>query len=127
MAEHEIARDETATLISSDKVEGTAVYDRAGEKLGSIHNFMVDKKTGQAEYAVLSFGGMLGMGADYCPVPWQSLKYDVNQNGYVVDIDKETLKNGPRYGSDAVPKYDRAYGQTIHQHYGYDQPDPRHA
>ena len=53
---------ETGRLIASDKVEGTAVYNRQGEHLGSVHNFMVDKRTGQVEYAVLSFGGFLGIG-----------------------------------------------------------------
>jgi hypothetical protein len=127
MAEHDIAPDETTTLIGSDKVEGTSVFDPSGDKLGSIHNFMVDKKSGQAKYAVLSFGGVLGMGADYCPVPWQSLTYDTNKNGYVVDIDKNTLKSGPRYNVNDEPEYDRAYGETINGHYGMDDPDPRHA
>jgi hypothetical protein len=127
MAGHDIARDETATLIGSDKVEGTSVFDPTGDKLGNIHNFMVDKKSGQAKYAVLSFGGMLGMGADYCPVPWESLTYDTNKNGYVVDIEKEALKSGPRYNADDEPEYNRAYGETIHGHYGMDYPDPRHA
>jgi uncharacterized protein YrrD len=63
------ATDETDRLIASNKVEGTAVYDRDGNKLGSVYNFMVDKQSGQVEYAALSFGGFLGVGTDYHPLP----------------------------------------------------------
>ena len=57
-----VATDETGRLIASNKVEGTAVFNRQGERLGSVYNFMVDKRSGQVEYAVMSFGGFLGMG-----------------------------------------------------------------
>jgi sporulation protein YlmC with PRC-barrel domain len=122
MAEHDIARDETMTLIASDKVEGTSVFNRKGEKLGNIHNFMVDKQSGQVKYAVLSFGGVLGMGTDYYPIPWQSLTYDTAQGGYLVNIDKDTLKSGPHYGPSDEPPFDRAYGKSIHGHYGLNYP-----
>jgi sporulation protein YlmC with PRC-barrel domain len=122
MADHDVARDETMTLIASDKVEGTAVFNRAGEKLGSIHNFMVNKESGQVEYAVLSFGGVLGMGTDYYPLPWKSLTYDTQQNGYLVDIDKDKLQSGPHYDASAEPRYDRAYGQSVYGHYGLNYP-----
>ena len=70
---------ETAGLIGSDKVEGTNVYDAKGEKMGSIERVMIDKRSGQVAYAVLSFGGFLGIGTDYYPIPWDSLKYDTSQ------------------------------------------------
>lgn len=123
MAEHDVARDETMTLISSDKVEGTAVFDRTGDKLGSIHNFMVDKKSGQVKYAVLSCGGVLGMGSDFFPVPWNSLTYDTDKNGYVTNIDKETLKNGPSYDAGDEPTYDRDFSESIRGHYGAGRTD----
>jgi sporulation protein YlmC with PRC-barrel domain len=122
MAERDIARDETMTLIASDKVEGTPVFNRQGEKLGSIHNFMVDKKTGQVEYAVLSFGGVLGMGSDFYPLPWQSLTYDTSQGGYLVDIDKQLLQSAPHYRSSDEPPYDRDFGKEVYGHYGLDYP-----
>ena len=122
MAEQDIPRDETMTLIASDKVEGTPVFDQDGEKLGSIHNFMVDKQNGRVEYAVLSFGGMLGMGTDYYPLPWESLTYDTDRRGYVVDIDKDTLKNAPHYGADDEPAYDAAYEKSVYGHYGLSYP-----
>ena len=62
------ATNETGDLIASDKVEGTAVYDRNGTKLGSVYNFMVEKRSGHVAYAVMSFGGFLGMGSSYHPL-----------------------------------------------------------
>jgi len=108
--------DETSRLISSTKVEGTAVYSRAGDRLGTIQNFMVDKRSGKVEYAVLEFGGFLGLGSDYYPIPWKLLDYDVNQGGYVVDIDKSRLEKAPRYGRDTPPDFSTDYGRQV---YGY--------
>jgi len=117
-----IATNETTSLIASNKVEGTAVYNVDGEKLGSIHNFMVDKLSGRAEYAVLSFGGLFGMGGDYYPIPWNMLTYDPNQGGYVVNLDKSVLERAQRYGSGDEPAFDRAYGREIHDYYGVNYP-----
>ena len=83
-----LPHDETNNLIASDKVEGTAVYNAEGEKLGKIENFMVGKRNGRVEYAVMSFGGVLGMGEDYYPLPWSELDYDTSKGGYLVNIDK---------------------------------------
>lgn len=119
--DRDIETDETDRLIASNKVEGTAVYNTEGEKLGNIYNFMVDKRSGQAEYAVLQFGGLFGLGADYYPLPWEKLTYDTDQGGYVVDIDKETLEGAPHY-SDADQRYDRAYGEEVYGYYGVPYP-----
>mgnify|MGYP000368444801 CR=1 FL=1 len=86
-----VAVDETQRLIASNKVEGTAVYDRSGEQVGTVYNFMVDKVSGQVAYAVLSFGGFLGIGESYHPVPWRALHYDVTRGGYVIDVDADAL------------------------------------
>jgi sporulation protein YlmC with PRC-barrel domain len=118
----EIATDETEALIASNKVEGTAVYDENGEKLGSIYNFMVDKVSGQVEYAVLQFGGVFGLGSDYYPLPWDKLTYDTEQGGYVVDVDKETLEAAPRYTAEEQPAYDQAYGERVYGYYGLTYP-----
>lgn len=117
-SERELERDETTNLISSEKVEGTAVYNRDGEKLGSIKNFMVGKRNGRVEYAVMSFGGLLGMGESYHPLPWDVLDYDTDKGGYVVDIDKEKLKNGPSFERGREPTFDRQYGESVFGHYG---------
>ena len=113
-----ITRDETRDLISSDKVEGTAVYNRKGEKLGTISNFMVGKRNGRVEYAVLSFGGLFGMGERNYPLPWDVLTYDPDQEGYVVDLDKDRLKEAPSYERGSDPTYDRTFGEQVYGYYG---------
>lgn len=120
--DRDIATDETDRLIASNKVEGTSVFDAQGEKLGTIYNFMVNKDSGQVEYAVLQFGGLFGLGADYYPLPWEKLSYDVDEGGYVVDIDREALEDAPRYGDDTEPAYDRAYGEQVYGYYGLTYP-----
>ena len=114
-----IATDETSSLISSDKVEGTAVYDRAGEKLGSIHTVMIDKVSGRVAYAVMSFGGFLGIGDRYHPLPWDVLDYDTGQGGYVVALDRNLLEEAPTFGTRETPDWsDRRWGQQVHDYYG---------
>ena len=115
----DVARDETGSLIAASKVEGTSVYNRQGESLGSVYDVMIDKRSGKVEYAVMSFGGFLGMGQSYHPLPWQVLSYDEGQGGYVVDLDKDRLQNAPSYGVDETPDWsDREYGRRIDEYYG---------
>jgi hypothetical protein len=113
-----VATDETDRLIASNKVEGTAVYNRQGERLGTVYNFMVDKRSGQVAYAVMSFGGFLGMGESYHPLPWKMLTYDTGKGGYVVDLDKSRLQNAPSYAASQSPTWNRAYGSQIDKYYG---------
>lgn len=105
-------------VISSDKVEGTAVYNAAGDKLGSIDDIMIDKRSGQVRYAVLEFGGFLGMGTDRYPLPWNMLKYDTDKGGYVVPLDKAQLEGAPRYPQSEVPSYDPDYARQVNTFYG---------
>ncbi|MBR0649237.1 PRC-barrel domain containing protein [Roseomonas terrae] len=113
-----VALDETQQLISSDKVEGTSVYGRDREKIGSIYTLMIDKVSGQVSYAVVSFGGFLGMGDDYYPLPWNSLEYDVALGGYVTSVTREQLDKAPHYRADERP-WDRPdYGRGIYDYYG---------
>ena len=113
-----VAVDETDRLIASDKVAGTSVYDRNGERLGSIYNFMVDKASGQVAYAVMSFGGFLGLGERFYPLPWTALTYDPARGGYVVEVDRETLEKAPSYAAEDQPWADPAYGQSLYGFYG---------
>jgi sporulation protein YlmC with PRC-barrel domain len=115
------ATEETHRLIASDRVEGTTVYDRAGDKLGTIDHFMVDKRSGRAEYAVLRFGGLFGIDSDYYPIPWDMLAYDTGKGGYVVDLDRAKLEAAPRFG-DERPAYDRVYGDQVYGYYGLAYP-----
>ncbi len=106
--------DETSRLISSQKVDGTAVYNRNGDRLGTVDHTMIDKFTGQVEYAIMSFGGFLGIGESYNPVPWKSLTYDVNLGGYVLDADRTRLESAPRFKSAVRPDWsDRSYTDKV--------------
>jgi len=110
--------DETNRLISSEKVDGTAVYNRNGDSLGTIHHLMIDKYTGQVAYAVMSFGGFLGMGESYHPLPWSSLTYDPQMGGYVLDTDRDTLEKAPYYMASKEPNWsDRTYRARIDEYW----------
>ena len=112
------ATNETGDLIASDKVEGTAVYDRNGTKLGSVYNFMVEKRSGKVAYAVMSFGGFLGMGSNYHPLPWNQLTYEPAQGGYVVDLTKEQLEGAPTYSASEASRWeDPTYSRGIDDYY----------
>jgi sporulation protein YlmC with PRC-barrel domain len=104
--------------ISSSRVEGTAVYNLAGEKLGAIDDLVIDKRNGHVRYAALAFGGFLGLGSDRYPLPWSLLTYDVEKDGYVVNLDMDQLKSAPRYAEGEAPAWSDDYGQRIHGHYG---------
>ena len=121
--DHEnLERRETTDLISSRKVEGTAVYDRFGEKLGTIESFMVNKRTGQVKYAALQFGGLFGIGSDYYPIPWSQLEYSAKNGGYSVDLDRSVLEKAPRYSEANEPRFDDAYGDEINDYYNTYRP-----
>lgn len=108
----------SSDVISSERVEGTKVYNDAGEKLGSIDELMIDKRSGHVRYAVLEFGGFLGMGTDRYPLPWNVLKYDTTLEGYVVPLDKNRLEGAPRYRHDRQPEFDDEYGRRVNDYYG---------
>ncbi|TAH65405.1 MAG: PRC-barrel domain containing protein [Rhodopseudomonas palustris] len=88
---------ETSHLIGSDKVQGTAVYGPDGEKIGSIERVMIEKISGRVSYAVLSFGGFLGIGDDHYPLPWPSLKYNVELGGYQTMITNDQIHQAPKF------------------------------
>ena len=112
--------DETSRLIASNKVEGTAVYGRGGERLGSIYNFMVDKLSGQVEYAVMAYGGFLGLGQRYFPLPWRVLSYDTHEGGYRIPLRERDLERAPSFGREDEPRFSRDYGRRVHNWYGLD-------
>jgi sporulation protein YlmC with PRC-barrel domain len=112
-----LAVNETDRLIASDKVEGTSVYDRNASHIGSIYNVMIDKYSGQVGYAVISFGGFLGIGTKYYPIPWKKLSYDRALGGYVVDLTHEQLERAPAYAADASPWGDPSYGRGVYDYY----------
>jgi len=112
-----VEKDETTDLIASNKVEGTAVYNRQGEKLGEVYNFMVGKRSGEVAYAIMSFGGFLGIGQKYHPLPWNALTYDTSKKGYVIDADKERLMRAPNYAAGEEPFSQPEYGQQVRDYW----------
>jgi len=111
--------DTHGRLIAASQVNGTNVYNRAGEKLGSIYDVILEKSSGKTEYAVMSFGGFLGIGDRDHPLPWQALTYAQAQGGYVVDIDHSRLEGAPSYSADQTSLWDDpAYGRRVTDYYG---------
>lgn len=82
-------------LIASDRVEGTAVYNDNGEHVGRIERVMIDKNSGRVAYAIMSFGGFLGLGSELYPVPWPKLNYNSSLSGYQLSVTSDELKNSP--------------------------------
>jgi len=115
---------ETYSLISADKVEGTSVYSLSGDKMGSIYRVMIDKRSGQVPYAVMSFGGFLGIGSRYHPIPWSMLSYDEELDGYRVDLDRERLEGAPAYAENELMWNDPAFGTSITDYYQRDRTLP---
>jgi hypothetical protein len=111
--EYRLETDENVRLIASDKVEGTAVIGRNGEKLGQISSFMVDKYSGRVAYAIMTFGGTMGFGNSHFPLPWPMLDYDVAKDGYVVDITKEQLAKAPRFEAGAKTEFTPDYRRKL--------------
>jgi sporulation protein YlmC with PRC-barrel domain len=109
---------ETHDLIASDKVEGTKVYDPNGEHIGSIERILVEKRSGQVSYAVLSFGGFLGIGHDHYPLPWSKLNYDESLGGYRVDVTKDQLEGAPKYDENDSDYWTPENGRRVYDYYG---------
>lgn len=114
------SRDQTSSLIGSDRVDGTTVYGADGEKIGEVERVMIDKISGKVAYAVLSFGGFLGIGEDYYPVPWSMLDYDTSLGGYRVSITKEQLDQAPKYSESTGWNWDRENDRRVYDHYRVD-------
>lgn len=105
-------------LIAASRVAGTTVYNPAGEKLGVVQDVMIDRRAGRIVYAVLSFGGFLGLGERRHPVPWSSLRYDTELGGYVIDIDRSVLEGSPAFADDEPIAWDeQAWARSLHDYY----------
>jgi PRC-barrel domain protein len=108
---------ETTSLIASDKVEGTAVYGADQKKIGSVERVMIDKISGKVAFAVLTFGGFMGIGSDYYPVPWSMLKYDTMLGGYKVSLTKDQLERAPKYSSTSNWDWSRDNDRRVYDYY----------
>ena len=113
------SRRETVSLIGSDKVESTPVYGGDDRKIGTVQRVMIDKISGKVAYAVISFGGFLGMGDRLFAVPWQALKLDTENKRFTLNASKEQLKNAPGFDKDHWPVMaDNSWASDVHKFYG---------
>jgi sporulation protein YlmC with PRC-barrel domain len=107
------------TAILASKVKGTAVYSDEGDKIGTVEDIVLDKESNQIMFAALGFGGVLGIGEKYYPVPWSLLDYNEDKDGYVVPLSKDLLKNAPAYDLKDLIKHDGSLGDIRAQTYDY--------
>ncbi|ESR25972.1 hypothetical protein N177_1307 [Lutibaculum baratangense AMV1] len=104
-------------LIPSDRVQGTEVFRSGGEHIGHIDRLMIDKETGRVAYAVLAFGGFLGVGERHCPVPWSLLRYSDELGGYEINVADEQLRGAPAIEPSEKSWTSRERDQHIHEHF----------
>jgi sporulation protein YlmC with PRC-barrel domain len=113
----DVTKITSGSLIAADQVNGTNVYNTAGDKLGSVDDIMIDKVSGRAIYAIMSFGGFLGMGEKQHPLPWSALTYDESKGGFVVNLDKRQLEAAPTIDNEDFT-WTADYGRTVDKYYG---------
>ena len=106
----------TQLLLQSNKSDAMQVRSRDGDKIGSVLTLMVNKRTGQTIYAVLTIGGFLGMGKAYYPIPFSLLQFDPVNDTFIVTIDRRVLEGGPSWASNA-PTFDQAYADRVSKYY----------
>jgi sporulation protein YlmC with PRC-barrel domain len=107
------------TAIRAGKAIGTTVYDPGGNKIGEVKDIVLEKTSNNILFAVVGFGGVLGMGDKYHPLPWSELDYDPDRGGYVVSFTADQLKSAPADSIEELTKGDgRAFRDRAYQHYG---------
>ncbi|MCY0853788.1 PRC-barrel domain-containing protein [Cupriavidus sp. D39] len=105
--------------MGADTLVGNDVYNHKGEDLGDIKEIMLDMRTGKVSYAVLSFGGFLGMGEKLFAVPWNALTLDTANKRFVLNVEKASLENAPGFDKDQWPDMaDQSWAMQIHSFYG---------
>ena len=109
---------ETHDLIASDKVEGTKVYGSDNKHIGSIERLIIEKRSGRVAYAVLGFGGFLGLGEDRYPLPWAKLTYDENLGGYRTDVTRDQVERAPKYRGNEEYDWNEENGRRVYDYYG---------
>ena len=107
----------SAPVIPAKRVTGSEVYSQNGDHLGEIDDVMIEKRTGEVVYAIMSFGGFLGIGEKYHPLPWRVLNYDKAKDGYVVNLTKDQLTKAPNYARNELADNDLAWRQRVFDYY----------
>ncbi len=114
------ARAIAPRIYSADKMAGAKVRNPAGEDLGKIEDVMIDLGEGRIAYAVLSFGGFLGIGDKLFAIPWNALKLNPGEDEFILDVDKKVLEKAPGFDRNNWPDMaDRRWGQQVYTYYGY--------
>jgi hypothetical protein len=115
-------------LILSSRVNGTPVFNRNGVRIGHVDDLSIEKVGGTVIYAIISFGGFLGIGEKFLPVPWSLLDYDPEQGGYVLPLDEAELETAPHFAREELRALGgadyRRYGEEISNYYGSYGPMP---
>jgi len=114
------ASGHTAAILAS-KVRGTPVFNAAGDKIGHVEDVVLDKESDHIMFAALGFGGVLGVGQKYYPVPWSVLDYNCDKGGYVVPLSEDALENAPAYDLEDLTKSDGSIGQIREKSHSYYQ------
>lgn len=116
--------DQTAAelLISSNKPDVMKVRSRDGQTVGTVHSYMINKRTGQTSYAVLSIGGFLGLGKAYYPLPFELMTFVPATDSYAITIDARVIEGGPSWAS-TPPAFDQAYADRVASYYGVARQD----
>jgi len=114
------ASGHTAAILAS-KVKGTPVFNAAGDKIGHVEDVVLDKESDHIMFAALGFGGVLGVGQKYYPVPWSALDYNCDKGGYVVPLSEDAPENAPAYDLEDITKSDGSIEQIREKSYSYYQ------
>ena len=112
------ASGHTSAILAS-KVKGTSVYNSSGEKIGHVEDVVLDKQSDRIMFAALGFGGVLGMGEKYAPVPWSVLTYSTDKGGYVVPMSEDQIKSAPAYDLKELVRGDGEFGKIRETSYDY--------
>jgi hypothetical protein len=105
-------------LITASRVKDAPVYNRDGDRIGHIEDLSIDKLSGHVVYALMSFGGFLGIGERFHPLPWNVLDYEIEQDGYVVPLTKAELEAAPSYTADELEQFGAGERDLLYQYYG---------
>lgn len=110
----------SVNLLSAGSLKGTEVVNQAGENLGELEEIMLDLSNGRVAYAVLSFGGFMGLGDKLFAIPWNAFSIDQNHEQIVLNVDKEVLKDAPGFDKNNWPQVATSvWLNNVHSHYGY--------
>ena len=109
-------------VVPASKIIGETVVNRQNEKVGKIHELVIDARKNRVAYAVLSFGGFMGTGNKLFAMPWEAFEFSTTEHKLILNVDKEKLKAAPGFDQDAKwPDFaDRTWGNSIYKYYGYD-------